>query len=266
MRVLIELNSMNDQSIEIMQYHKLQGFIYSNLISQSPFKRIHDLKTYKYYCYSNIFPPSPAKAGERRFLIFSTPDQNLINFVYDRIKELKENKSVINIGNQSYLIDSAKMLKVILYGNKCYVTTSTPITVRLSEKGYSQFCIPIDFQKKKFIYWRSNLSSSILLKLLEDNIKKKYESFYDAKLSSDLFIIDEFELLKEVVVHLPVAESTIKIPSSFWKFSFDTSNKEKQSIFTFILDCGLGERNSYGFGFINMLDGYKVHIIKKIIS
>ena len=264
MRILIELNSKNNQSIEIMQYHKLQGFIYSNLINQSQFKGIHDLKTYKYYCYSNIFPPSPAKVGESRFLLFSTPNQNLINAVYDNIRELVANRTVTNIGNQSYLITSAKMLKTISYGNKCSITTSTPITVRLSEKGYSKFHIPINFQKKKFIYWRSSLSSSILLKLLEDNIKKKYESFYDTKLSNDLTIIDEFELLKELVIHLPVAESTIKIPSSFWNFSFDTSTKENQSIFTFILDCGLGERNSYGFGFINILQGSKHHVIKKI--
>lgn len=48
MRILFELNSMNDQSIEIMQYHKLQSFIYSKLINQSQFKGIHDLKTYMY--------------------------------------------------------------------------------------------------------------------------------------------------------------------------------------------------------------------------
>lgn len=264
MRILIELNSIRDQSIEIMQYHKLQGFIYSNLINQSQFKGIHDLKTYKYYCYSNIFPPSPAKVGERRFLIFSTPNQDLIDSVYDNIRELIANRTITNIGNQSYLITCAKMLKTIPNGNKCYVKTSTPITVRLSEKGYSKYHIPINLQKKKFIYWRSSLSSSILLKLLEENIKKKYESFYEAKLSSDLSIIDEFELLKELVIHLPVAESTIKIPSSFWNFGFDTSNKEKQSIFTFILDCGLGERNSYGFGFINMIHGSKLQIVKKI--
>lgn len=177
MRILIELNSMNNQSIEIMQYHKLQGFIYSTLINQSKFKGLHDLKTYKYYCYSNIFPPSPAKVGERRFLLFSTPNQNLINSVYDNIRELIENRTIINIGNQSYLVTSAKMLKTVAYGNKCYITTSTPITVRLSEKGYSKFHIPINFQKKKFIYWRSSLSSSILLKLLEDNIKKNMKAF-----------------------------------------------------------------------------------------
>ena len=48
MRILIELNSMNDQLIEKMQYHKLQGFIYSKLLNQSQSKGIHDLRTYKY--------------------------------------------------------------------------------------------------------------------------------------------------------------------------------------------------------------------------
>ena len=181
MRILIELNSINDQSIEIMQYHKLQGFIYSKLINQSQFKGIHDLKTYKYYCYSNIFPPSPSKVGEKRFLLFSTPNPNLINSVYNIIRELVDNRSVINIGNQTYQIICAKMLKISTCNNKCYVKTSTPLTMRLSEKGYPKFSIPINLQKKKFIYWRSSLSSSILIKLLEENIKKKYESFSEKK-------------------------------------------------------------------------------------
>jgi CRISPR/Cas system endoribonuclease Cas6 (RAMP superfamily) len=65
MRILIERNSMNDQSIEIMQYHKLQGFIYSKLINQSQFKDIHDLKTYKYV----FFIKYVNKLGVFRYLI-----------------------------------------------------------------------------------------------------------------------------------------------------------------------------------------------------
>lgn len=270
MRVLIDLIASKDQTIEKMQYHKLQGFVYKNLINKSPFSELHDLKTYKYYCYSNIFPPSSALKGERRFLVFSSPNKYLVDSIFSTIGQFIEKGTTINIGDMSFLPSSARILKKnISFANRSLVVTSTPITLRLPEKCYSQYYIPNTLQKSKFIYWRSNLSSSILIKLLEDNIKKKYESFFDIKLDNDLSFIDEFELLKETIIHLPVSNSTIKIPASFWKFQFDTSNRQTKNIFNFILDCGLGERNSYGFGFLNILkntDGYhverEVHIQK----
>lgn len=260
MRVLIDLIASKDQTIEKMQYHKLQGFVYKNLINSSPFRELHDLKTYKYYCYSNIFPPSSTKKGERRFLIFSSPNKYLVDSIFSTIGQYIENKNTINIGDMSFVPSSARLLKKNTYfANKSLVVTSTPITVRLPEKCYSQYFIPSTMQKPKFIYWRSNLSSSILIKLLEDNIKKKYEHFFDIKLDNDFSFISEFELLKETIIHLPVSNSTIKIPASFWKFQFDTSNRKNQDIFNFILDCGLGERNSYGFGFLNMLKNIKYY-------
>ena len=64
-------------------------------------------------------------------------------------------------------------------------------------------------------------------------------------------------LLKEVVIHTPVADYTAKIPASFWRFHFNNLNNEQTDFLNFALDTGIGERNSAGLGFLNVEEGAK---------
>jgi CRISPR-associated endoribonuclease Cas6 len=79
LRLLLELNALNDQIVcDSKNYGKVQGFIYDELINKTQFKGIHESKSYKFFCFSNIFPPSPAKKGELRYITFSSPNNDLV--------------------------------------------------------------------------------------------------------------------------------------------------------------------------------------------
>ena len=57
LRILLNLEALNDQQVwNPSEYHKVQGFVYDKLIANTEFKEIHNLKSYKFFCYSNIFP------------------------------------------------------------------------------------------------------------------------------------------------------------------------------------------------------------------
>lgn len=60
----MELEALNDQVLGSMDYHKIHGFVYGTLINSTPFKEIHDNKSFKFFSYSNIFPPSQVKKGQ----------------------------------------------------------------------------------------------------------------------------------------------------------------------------------------------------------
>ena len=80
MRILFEIKALSDQMVGQADYHKLQGFIYSKLINSTSFKDIHDNKlSYKYFSYSNIFPPSSVKMGQSRYFLFASPDNAVTN-------------------------------------------------------------------------------------------------------------------------------------------------------------------------------------------
>ena len=78
MRLILKLYAKNDQIDVSKDYHKLQGVVYK-LIKNSNQGYIHNKYGYKFFCFSNIFPPGDMKAGDLRNFIISSPNKNLIN-------------------------------------------------------------------------------------------------------------------------------------------------------------------------------------------
>jgi CRISPR-associated endoribonuclease Cas6 len=256
-RIPLDLEALNDQKVlDASEYHKVQGFVYDTLISNTEFRDIHNLITYKFFCFSNIFPPTIVKCGQIRHLLFSSPDLHLIKSVFSHLREnLAEN--VINIGDQQYRIKAAELLETRITGESCIIRTSTPLSIRIPEKAYDLYNINEKYRKPKFLYWRSNLSHDIFLTMVLNNMRSKYKNFYKTDSCNIESCVQLIILLKEVVIHLPVADYTAKIPASFWRFHFSNLNNDQRDFLNFALDTGLGERNSAGLGFVNVEEGAK---------
>lgn len=169
MRILLDLEALNDQKVlDANEYHKVQGVVYDKLISNTEFRDIHNLNTYKFFCLSNIFPPSIVKSGQIRHLLFSSPDLHLVKSVFSHVRaNLVE--SVINIGDQQYRIKAAELLETTLTEGSCIIRTSTPLSIRIPEKAYALYNINEKDRKPKFLYWRSNLSHDIFLTMVLNN-------------------------------------------------------------------------------------------------
>lgn len=45
--------------------------------------------------------------------------------------------------------------------------------------------------------------------------------------------------------------------SSIWEFAFSYLRREQRGVLEFGLDCGFGELNSLGFGFMNVEDNHR---------
>jgi CRISPR-associated endoribonuclease Cas6 len=174
LRILLDLEALSDQTTwGSNQYRKVQGFVYDKLIANTEFKNIHNLKTYKLFCFSNIFPPTIAKTGELRHLLFSSPNNYLVNSVFSQIRDNLMPDKLINIGEQQYRIKSLELLKTRITSNRCIVRTSTPVSVRIPQRSYSHYNISKENQKENFMYWRSNLPQDIFLILITNNMKSK---------------------------------------------------------------------------------------------
>lgn len=256
MRILLHLEAVKDQKVwGASEYHKVQGFVYDKLIGNTEFRGIHDSNTYKFFCFSNIFPPSMAKSGQLRHLLVSSPDLQLVKSVFLHIKENLIENEVINIGEQQYRIKSSELLETKVTGSSCTIRTSTPVSVRIPERAYPIYNINEGDRKHKFLYWRSNLSHDIFLTLVLNNIKSKYKHFYKTDSCNIESAVQLIILLKEIVIHMPLAQHTAKIPASFWRFYFINLDTEQRRFLNFALDTGIGERNSAGLGFLNPEEG-----------
>lgn len=264
MRILLQLEALNDQKVwDASEYHKVQGFVYDKLIANTRYRGMHDSNTYKFFCFSNIFPPTIVKVGQTRHLLFSSPNVDLVNSVFAYIKENLIGTSVISIGEQQYRLISTELLETRVVENRCVIRTSTPVTIRIPEKAYTEYNIEEQYRKKKFLYWRSNLSHDIFIRMILNNLNSKFKRYHNEDSGNIGSTLQLFVLLKEVIIHIPMHEYTAKIPASFWRFQFNNLNSNHRDFLNFALDTGIGERNSAGLGFLNVEEGARTALLQR---
>jgi len=256
MRLLLKLRVAKDQVYDLKYHHKLQGFIYS-LLDGTPYVKLHDKRGYKFFCFSNIFPPKGAKKepsesmkkGELRQMLISSPEVGLVNILNEKLEQMGGERSPVNIGEMSFVVESVKPLEPMIC-RSCRLITGTPIVLRIPKEKFEKYGIvpPKDYD---YVYWRKEWPFEPFVKQLEENLFKKYREFY-GKSVEEFPIFEQFEFKKPVCNHVVLGGKEVKMLGSIWEFSFSYVDGEKRELLQFGLDAGFGEENSLGFGFMNV--------------
>jgi len=245
----LKLKSLKDCAYLLKYFNKLQGFIY-NCLKETEYSILHDKKGYKFFCFSNIFPIGDIKVGNERNLVISSPDKIFIRCLENRLKELADEKKIINIGEYQFEIEEISKIRVKLNRN-FRLFSATPIIIRIPEKNYDKYGIPKKFRKKSYVYWRPQYSFEAFVKQLEENLIKKYNEFYKTNFEIER-IFEIFKFIKSVVNHVIIDGREQMMVGSIWEFQFSYLNPKQKKILEFGIDAGFGERNSLGFGFMRV--------------
>ena len=251
MRIVIQIAAKGDYSYDKKYHSKLQGWVY-NLMKGTEYKNLHDSRNPKLFCFSNVFPAKDMKQGDKRNLIISSPMKRFIEKLEEKLRnEVKE----ISIGEMSFEIESVMKIEPKIMKN-CVLISGTPIVIRIPKERYKEYDIESEYN---YVYWKLDTSFEPFIKQLEENLLKKFIMFYqlskeDEKMLQEktMPLFQEFEHKKSVVTHLVIDGKEQKIFGNLWRFKFNNLNEKQREILQFGLDAGLGERNSYGFGFINL--------------
>ena len=144
--------------------------------------------------------------------------------------------------------------------------TGTPIIVRIPREKYKIY----DFEptiKSNYIYWRNGHPFDLFLTQLKHNLLHKYAKYnelinsisytdtYKTTLETMSPIFQNFEFKKQISTRVFIKGSEQVIIGTLWEFGFDNSGNNgnnNSELIQFALDTGLGERNSLGFGFMNL--------------
>ncbi|MCW1296375.1 MAG: CRISPR-associated endoribonuclease Cas6 [Candidatus Parvarchaeota archaeon] len=245
MRILIELQALKDAIYDNKYHHKLQGAIY-NLLKNTIFSNLHSKKGYKFFCFSNIFPFDDIKTGDIRRFLISSPNKELINAIKYQIESDMER--TINVGEMEFKVNDYKILKPKL-GRSCSLITGTPIVMRIPRKNYKEYGMR---SKYDYTYWRPNHPFEAFINQITENLFKKYNEFHGTE-AKEFPIFQQFLLKKSVCNHVVIEGKEIKIFGSLWQFIFDYLDNDQREILQFGLETGLGELNSLGFGFMNVV-------------
>ena len=248
MRLFLKIKALKDCQYDLKYFNKLQGFIY-NCLKETEYSSLHDKGGYKFFCFSNIFPLGNVRSNEERNLLISSPDKFFIEILEKKFKELSETNKPVNIGEYQFEIEKVSKVKSRLGGNFKLIS-ATPIIIRIPEKNYERYEIPKEFRKKRYVYWRPQYSFEAFIKQLEENLIKKYNEFYRTDFEIE-GIFEMFRFIKPTINYAIIGGQEQMLVGSIWEFQFSYLTPKQKKILEFGLDCGFGERNSLGFGFMN---------------
>jgi CRISPR-associated endoribonuclease Cas6 len=249
-----------------MQYHShLQGFVY-NLLRGSVYEELHDQKGSKPFSFSNIFPYTNLRQGDIRTFLISSPDNQFIKYLFDLLQLYIKRQTQINIGWMTFKINYIEEMYPRVPGSNFSLITGTPIVIRIWKDKYMDYGFESTFDN--FSYWKNEQPLSVFIEQLQGKLLSKYGRYhiepyteYQEFLAKhkDIKLFDTFKFKKQVANKVIIENIERIIIGTVWEFGFNNNNGNKDLI-QFALDSGLGERNSLGFGFMNLMATEKRHL------
>lgn len=256
MRLLLDLRARGDFAYDSRYHSKLQGLIYRFLLG-SGYGELHDLRGYKFFTFSNPFPiprDSRVPDGYPMHLILASPSEDLIRRIYGLLLARYVGRE-IHVGDMSFELTGMRLVRPrVDWG--AIIATSTPVVVRIPEQAYERFGVPPEERRPGFIYWRPRVGVRAFIGAVELNLLRKFQEFHGwtPRLDPALGI---FEIAKPVrapiPVRVPMEGRDVVVVGSTWRFYFTSMDPARRRLLEFALDAGIGERNSMGFGFLNVM-------------
>ena len=246
---------------------------------ESERKDVHDRLVYKHFCFSNIFPFEEKISSKSRYnLIFSTPDEKLCTDVFKALESRISaggESSILRLGDLRFQIDHVSRPFRMDFSNDSFPSirtrSATPIIIRIPKWRYEDYGIESD---RPFEFWRESISLEAFVKQVGDGMEKKlseYRSLEDHlpedsdsknqdQLHNDQNMTQQFAVpdiisyrfLKSVSKPITIKGERQQAIGSLWEFEFSPQSQKESNNLEFALDSGLGERNSLGFGFMNL--------------
>ena len=231
MRLLIKFNPLCNENYYNIGKYDIQGFIYS-LLKDTEFHEYHNIRGFKYFTFSNIFPVCDYKLGDEKQLIISSPSSAFVKLIYYNLS----NMEVFRLNKFFMEIKDLKLLNI--KSSHCIIG-GTPIV--LYENNI----------ENRYYSFKSNPDFNFFFERLKDNSLKKYNSYYDDEYYFEEELFDSFEFNREVSVRMKIHDNKFIIIGSLWKELGRELTQDNKKFYNFLFDCGLGEKNSLGFGFVN---------------
>lgn len=217
----------------------LSKFINYAICQNEEFKNLHEQNRFKHYCFSSFYPIEKDgiyKQGRTYNFKLRALDKNFIETLSN---SLREN---INNPNMQVLSTEFKTIKQFFISELYSITP----TITIVDNG--------DGVPKT---WTIKNDGDImrLTKQLHENLKKKYESFYNEELHPAQNFIQLLEVKNQkpqsIYFTKKQGETSKKIRLLGNKFNLHVNEDEVSQKLAFMaLGSGLGEKQGYGAGFV----------------
>jgi CRISPR-associated endoribonuclease Cas6 len=254
MRLLIRLRARRDAAYDNAHHAKLRGRIW-NALDETDYASRHDGDEPPGFCFSLVFPPREMQEGDERWLLVAAPEEQLLAHVAQDLQEDRE----LNVGEMPFRIEDVNAVDpdVGEPGTSGTLESGTGVLVRIPPWQREAYGINDDHGDTA-TFWRPEHTMEPFRTQLRANLDRKHRLFAPDYLPGPTdcegVLFDEYDLLKTYALPVDVTEGErMTYVVSKWKLGFTVRDDHHRRHLNLALDCGIGERNSLGFGFINLL-------------
>lgn len=240
MRLKINLETKKNYCIPFNYNHGLSNAIYKNIQDTDYATKLHQQENFKYFNFSRInvkrrkiTPKGIITKDGKLYFEITSPNKELIKkLVGGYLDNLK-----INLYGEELNIETVELLKQPTFKDTAKFITASPIIARTKKE--------INGTIKTW----DLAPGDQFFKQLENNLIKKYNSFYELKktdknikISSGMRSVKR-KRIQVIKQHKPIYHRA---------YEMDTMLSGDPEIIEFAYDVGIGEKNSMGFGMLNI--------------
>lgn len=249
MRITLYLKSLKDvsQKETFAKYHSaLNSWFYHKLDESKNYKFLHDKKSFKFFCFSNLIGVKEGKILQNRLykITFSFADLNLFN----EFKALLKEGEKIELGELSFEYRFSKEYDIRIDN---FMVIETPSVIVVTDhKGDKT--VNLDYLKED--------EKGRYLELLSRNLIRKFNRLNQAKQDAAEQVDESYELFKNVEIEpiyggkkcIPLGDDkTLRMAiGNKLRFKLGFLDEVQKKAFQVGIDSGFGIQNAFGMGFV----------------
>ena len=236
MRLKINLTSQKSNYLIPYNYnHILSAIIYRKISDLDLAAKLHFSKDYKFFTFSQIYVPQfkrtkqgiISRNGKLEFYV-SSPNDDLIKSLVEGHLENTE----VNFKGDKLLVEQIELLKKPIFKENMKMKTMSPIMARIKREVGGKLKI-----------WDLDPGDERFYESVQKNLINKYVKFYG-----------DFDGERWVRIKPDMKSAKrrrIDIKGTYHRcFMMNLEIEADLRLLEFVYDCGLGEKNSMGFGMV----------------
>jgi len=257
MRLLTKLSARREAEYDNAHHPAIRGRLWRAL-EGTDYDSRHDEDEPPGFCYSLVFPPGGViDEGDRRHLLVASPDEQLLAHVARDLQADPE----LNLGEMPFTVEDVSALApdVGEPGTKGTLESGTGVLVRIPPWKREEYGIEGDYGDSA-TFWKPELTMGPFRAQVRANLDRKHRLFAPdyrpgpSDVDGDLF--DGYDLIKTYALPVEVTQGQrMTYVLSKWKLNYTVRDDDHRRHLNLALDCGIGERNALGFGFLNVVEG-----------
>jgi len=253
MRLLIQLEARADTAYDNAHHAKLRGRLWGAL-EGTDYDDRHDADEPPGFCFSLVFPPEEIQEGDERHLLVAAPEEELLAHVAQDLRDDPE----LNVGEMPFRVEDVTALSpdVGEPGTSGRLESGTGVLVRIPPHRREEYGIE-NGHGDTATFWRPEHTMAPFRRQVTANLDRKHRLFAPDYLPGpsdvDGELFDGYELLKTYALPVTVTEGQqMTYVVSKWELGYTVRDDDHRRHLNLALDCGIGERNALGFGFVNV--------------